>query len=151
MFKAILKATLLAGTLDISAAFIQVYLKNKTMPSAVLKYIASAVFGKAAFAGGYGMMAWGLLFHFIIAFACAAVFFLLYPKLSLLKYSYVLNALLIALVAWVVTHLIVLPVSNVPKGSFNLTNAAIATGILFFCIGLPISILAKRYFSARAV
>lgn len=151
MFKAILKAALLAGTLDISAAFIQVYLKNKTMPSAVLKYIASAVFGKAAFAGGYGMMAWGLLFHFIIAFACAAVFFLLYPKLSFLKYSYVLNALLIALVAWVVTHLIVLPVSNVPKGSFNLANAAIATGILFVCIGLPISVLAKRYFSARAV
>jgi hypothetical protein len=151
MLKAILKATLLAGSLDISAAFIQVYLRNKTMPSAVLKYIASAVFGKAAFAAGYGMMAWGLLFHFIIAFACAAVFFLLYSKLNFLKYSYMLNALLIALVAWTITNLVILPLSNVPKGSFNLTRAAIAATILFVCIGLPISIGAKRYFSARAV
>ena len=147
MLKAILKATLLAGSLDISAAFIQVYLNNKVLPSAVLKYIASAVFGKAAFEGGYGMMAWGLLFHFIIAFACAAAFFLLYSKLNFLKYSYVLNGLLIAFVAWVVTNLIILPLSNLPGGSFNLTQAVIAAGILFICIGLPISVLAKKYFS----
>jgi hypothetical protein len=149
MFKQILKTTLLAGSLDITAAFTQAYLKSHVLPSDVLKYIASGVFGKAAFEGGYGMMALGLLFHFIIAFACTLFFFLLYPKLKFLKYSHVLNSVLIALVAWGVTNLIIMPLSNTPKGTFNLSRAAIAVGILFVCIGLPISIMSKKYYFGK--
>ena len=141
------RAGLIVGTLDILAAFIQYYINTQKNPLIVLKFIASGVFGNAAFKGGYGMMLMGLLFHFIIAFACAAVFFILYPKLKFLRYSHVLNSLIIALTAWAVTTQIIVPISNVPKaGSFDLTRAAIAIGILFFCIGLPISVLAKKYF-----
>jgi hypothetical protein len=147
MLKEIIKAGLLAGTLDITAACVNAYASRKIMPGEVLKYVASGVFGKAAFEGGYGMMLMGLLFHFIIAFACTAVFFLLYPKIKFLRYSHVLNSLLIALIAWAVTTQVIMPMSNVPKGgSFDITRAAIAVGILFICIGMPISILARKCF-----
>ena len=148
MIKQIMKAGLLAGTLDIAAACIQAYAVRRIMPGDVLKYVASGVFGSAAFEGGYGMMFMGLLFHFFIAIACAAVFFVSYPKIELLKNSIVLNSLLIALTAWAITTQVIVPISNVPKGgSFDLTRAAIAIGILFICIGMPISVLAKRYFN----
>lgn len=147
MLRAIFKATLLAGSLDITAACINAYLSRGVSPGYVLQYVASGVFGKEAFNSSYGIMLMGLFFHFIIAFSCAAVFFLLYPKLKFLKYSIVLNSLLIVLVAWAVTTLIIVPLSNVSKGgTFNLARAAISIGILFVCIGLPISILVKRYY-----
>ena len=152
MMKQIIKAGLLAGTLDITAACIQAYVSRKIMPGDVLKYVASGVFGNAAFKGGYGMMFMGLLFHFTIAFACAAIFFMLYAKIKLLRYSHVLNSLLIALVAWAVTTQVIMPISNVPKpGSFDLKRAAIAIGIIFICIGMPISVLAKKYFDSIGV
>jgi hypothetical protein len=147
MLKQIVKAGLLAGGLDITAAFINAYASRKIMPGAVLKYIASGVFGNAALKGGYGMMFMGLLFHFTIAFACAAVFFMLYSKMKLLRYSHILNSLLIALIAWAVTTQVIIPISNAPSsGSFDLTRTAIAIGILFICIGIPISVLAKKHF-----
>jgi hypothetical protein len=149
MLKQIIKAGLLAGSLDITAAFVNAYASRKIMPGDVLKYIASGVFGNAAFKGGYAIMLMGLLFHFVIAFACAAVFFILYSKIKFLRYSHVLNSLLIALIAWAVTTQIIIPISNIPKaGSFDITRAAIAVGILFICVGMPISVLAKRYFDA---
>ena len=52
MKKIILTTGLLAGTLDILAAFIQSYLMANVVPSTVLKYIASGVFGKSAYSGG---------------------------------------------------------------------------------------------------
>jgi uncharacterized membrane protein YagU involved in acid resistance len=149
MIKQVLKATLLAGTLDICAAFIQAYSTHKIPPLTILKYIAGGVFGKEAFTGGYHMAAFGLLFHFIIAFACALIFFLLYPKLKFLKYSVVLNSVLIALVAWAVTNFIIMPLSKLPKGNFDLSRAAIAVAILFVCIGLPLALMAKRYYAVR--
>jgi hypothetical protein len=71
----LLKTILLAGTLDIVAACIRAYTANGVTPDRVLQYIAAGVFGKSAYTGGYGMMAWGLFFHFIIASACVACFF----------------------------------------------------------------------------
>ncbi|MGE5108405.1 MAG: hypothetical protein ACM3H8_12720 [Sphingobacteriales bacterium] len=146
MWKQILKTTLIAGSLDITAACIHAYLLRGTTPATVLRYIASGVLGKEAFTGGYGTMALGLVFHFIIAFSCATVFFLLYPKLKFLHRSIVLNSLLIALVAWAITTQIIIRLSKIQPPVFNLGKAAIAAAILFVCIGLPISFFAKRFF-----
>ena len=43
------KATAVAGSLDICAAFIQAYLVKGSTPDIILKYIASGLFGKDAF------------------------------------------------------------------------------------------------------
>ncbi|MEO5947718.1 MAG: hypothetical protein ABIP79_12950 [Chitinophagaceae bacterium] len=150
MWRAILKTTLIAGTLDIIAACLQAYLVKETMPAVVLKFIASGVYGKTAFEGGYEMMAIGLFFHFVIAFACTVIFFFLYPKLNFLKHSILLNSLLIALSAWTVTTQIIIPASKIQPGVFNLGKALIAAGILFLCIGLPVSWFTKKYYSNKS-
>ena len=146
MWKQIFKVTLIAGVLDICAACIQAYLSHGVMPSFILKYIASGAFGKSAFDGGIGMMLLGLLFHFIIAFACTAIFFLLYPKTEWLHASIILNSILIAFVAWGITNLLILKMSRIPDRPIHLVPSFIAIGILVITIGLPLSVFAKKYY-----
>lgn len=138
--------TLIAGVLDICAACIQAYISAGLMPSFVLKYIASGAFGKSAFDGGVGMMMVGLLFHFIIVFACTTIFFLLYPKMEWLHVSITLNSVLIALVAWGVTNLLILKMSQIPNRPIHLVPSFIAIGILVITIGLPLNVFAKKYY-----
>ena len=150
MWKQIFKATLIAGSLDIIAACTQAWFAKSTPPDIILKYIASGVFGKDAFAGGTGMILSGLLFHFIIAFACTLVYFMLYPKIKLLHKHICISALFIALIAWAVTTRLIVPMSQIKPPPFNLTKALIAVSILYVCIGLPISYFAKRFYTGKA-
>lgn len=149
MWKQIFKATALAGSLDISAAFIQAYLVKGTTPDIILKYIASGLFGKDAFAGGFGYMLAGLLIHFLIAFACSATYFFIYPKIKLLHYNIWLNSFLVAIIAWTMTTRIVIPMSKIQPAPFDLAKAAMAIAILFFCIGLPITVIAKKFYRSK--
>ncbi|MEO6347883.1 MAG: hypothetical protein ABIO60_08230 [Aquaticitalea sp.] len=149
MKKAILITTLIAGTMDLSAACLQSYFMNGVMPSRVLKYIASGIFGNDAYNGGLGMMIWGLLVHYFIVFACTATFFWLYSKWHFLEKSILLNSILVALVAWIVTTQIIVPLSKVKKGNFDISHASIALAILIICIGFPIAYSAKQYYKQK--
>jgi hypothetical protein len=149
MWKQILKTGFIAGLLDITAACLQAYLLRGTTPPTILQYIASGVWGKAAFNGSAAMMAAGLFFHFTIAFACTIAFFWLYPQLKGLQKSRVANSFLIAIVAWVVTTRLLIPLSKISPAPFNLKNAAMAIAILFVCIGLPIAFSAARFYKKK--
>lgn len=144
MRKRIFITGLIAGTLDIIGACLLSYIIRGTLPSRVLKYIASGVFGKDAMNGGTLMMGMGLLFHYLIAFSCTIIFFWCYWRLEFLKRSVLLNAILIALVAWAVTNLVIIPLSRIHPAPFNLVSAGRAVAILILCIGLPISISATK-------
>ena len=120
MNQTIIKTAFLAGSLDITAACLQAYLMAGMMPAKLLQYVASGVFGKTAFEGGNSMLAWGLLFHFIIAFACTITFFFLYPKINFLKDKWLINSFLIAVIAWVITNWMIIPMSQIPNRTFDL-------------------------------
>jgi hypothetical protein len=150
-FQQILRIAFIAGTLDIIAACASAYLQKGTLPRIVLKYIASGVLGQAAFKAGTGVMLLGLLFHFIIAFACTAVFFLIYPKFEFLKKSVLLNAVFIGVIAWVVTTQMVIPMSEISKTPFNLAAAIRAVIILIVCIGFPVSYATKKYYQNQTI
>jgi len=147
-FPMILLAGLTAGTLDIVAACTQYYIKTGKGPGGVLRYIASAVFGKEAFAGGMTMAAWGLLFHYIIAFLFTLFFFWIYPKLNLGKWNKVVTGLVYGIFVWLVMNLVVVRLVMGPH-PIVLKNAAIAMAILMVCIGLPISLIIGSYYSKR--
>lgn len=149
MWKRIFFVTLVAGTLDILAAFIQAYLVTGTKPDIVLKYIASGAIGREAFAGGYAVMTMGLLFHFLIVFACVAIFFMLYPKLKFLHHKILLNSFFIAIIAWVVTSQLIIPNSKISPSAFHIKEAVRALAILFICVGMPIAIAAKKYYQQK--
>lgn len=142
-WKPVLVTTFIAGTLDIGAAFLNAWLSNAVTPQQVLAYIASGIWGKAAYTAGPEIVVFGLLFHFMIVFACVICFFWAYPKWSLLRQSTVLSVILIALTAWLVTTQLVVPFSRINAPEFELKNALRSVAILIVCVGIPITYAAK--------
>jgi len=150
MWKQIFKATVIAGCLDITAASIQAYLSKGVNPGIVLKFIASGIFGKEAYSGDIKYILFGLAVHFFIVFACAVTYFLCYPKIQLLRRNILLSSFLIAFIAWLVTTRIIIPLSKIQPSAFNLEKAIIAILILYFCIGIPIALSAKYFYSKES-
>ena len=142
----VLTAGLIAGTLDLSAAFIYYYAKTGKNPLTILHYIASALFGKEAYAGGTTMLVAGALLHYIIAMSFTVFFFWLARKLKGFASHRVLTGVVYGLFVWAVMNLVVVPLSAIPTRPFNLENALINAAILVVCIGLPLSFLAASFY-----
>jgi hypothetical protein len=166
--KTILVAGTVAGTLDIIAALVNGYISRavKTdtffdVSEKILKYIAGGVFTlKTSMAGGFEMVAAGLLFHYIIAFALAAFFVLLYINWKALSNLAVLIpfGIFYGIFAWIVTTKMIIPyISALPKPKvvFEWGNwdhwwkARVAILILIFAIGLPIALITRAYLGRR--
>ncbi|MGE5859094.1 MAG: hypothetical protein ACM34J_00975 [Ignavibacteria bacterium] len=73
-FIIIVLTTLLAGSLDISAAFINSLVRAGTGPVKVLQYIASGLLGPEAFSGGWMTAFFGLASHYFITFVWTSCF-----------------------------------------------------------------------------
>ncbi len=142
----ILRAGLLAGTLDILAAIL---ILAKGNAEGTLKFIASGVFGNMAFSGGYDMVALGTVFHYFIATSFAAGYFLVYPRLPLLQKNKWASGVLFGLFVWAVMNLLAVPLSHAPQGPFAWDSALKNMAILVVCIGLPIAWLAERFYSTN--
>jgi hypothetical protein len=143
----ILLSGLLIGLMDGTAAVVSSYVTRGVTPAGVFRYVASGVFGKDAFTGGLPMAAAGLLFHFIIAMGWTVLFFLLYPRLRFLSWNKFIIGILYGLFVWLAMQAIVLPLSNVPNSGFpNLSQAYVGILIHMFIVGVPISLLAHRYY-----
>ena len=85
---AILKAWLIAGTLDITSAFIYYYIKTGKDPVNVLSGVAGIVLGKGLSIKLVPehenvMQVCGLLFHYMIALAWTLIYFQMFPVLKL--------------------------------------------------------------------
>jgi hypothetical protein len=145
---AILKAGLLAGTLDILSAIIKYLIEGKKNPEVILKYIASAVLGKSAMKGGWDIAFLGLLLHYVIAFIFTILLFWLYPRLKLVRFNPLLIGVLYGVFAWLVMNLLVLPNTKAPQapGPINWNQAIIGALILIAFIGIPVSLMARKYY-----
>jgi uncharacterized membrane protein YagU involved in acid resistance len=147
--KTILLSGLLVGTLDIIAACTSFYIDTGKNPVGVLNYVASGITGNDAFAGGTAIALLGLLCHYIIALSFTFFFFWLYSKTNLLSKNRIVTAVVYGLFMWLITTLIVLPLSNVPHtplSAIKFYKALKAIGILVFMIGFPLSFIAYNVF-----
>jgi hypothetical protein len=148
--KAVLLTGLLAGVLDATAACIQYLIKTGNNPARVFRYIASGVFGKDALTESlYGMAAWGLLFHLLIALTFTLFFFLCYPQIKMLIKNKYIVGILYAIFVWTVMNLVVVPVTFGTGISVKFPDALIAATILIIAIGMPISLMADRFYSKK--
>lgn len=146
-FKAVLLAGLLAGSLDAAAASIQYIIKTGNDPARVFRYIASAVFGQDALSKNlYGMAAWGLLFHMLIAITFTLFFFLFYRQIKPLINNKYIAGILYGIGVWAVMNLLVVPMAFGKDISIKFSDALIAAGILIIAIGLPVSLMADRFY-----
>jgi hypothetical protein len=173
MFRTLSLTALLAGTLDMSAAIVQVYFMyghgsnlkpgpdNTPQPVSFLTYlthggpdricksIASGIFGSEATSGGVLMAAWGLVIHFMIAFLFTAFLFLIYPVIAKAIKNKFIIAILYGLFIWAVMNLIVVPLSISHKLPSIAWKTLIDEGILTCMIGLPVALIAHRYYSRK--
>lgn len=144
----LVKAWLLVGTLDLLAAFIDLYFSLGRNPfQTVPRYIASAWFGMDAFNGGGIMILWGILFHYLIAGFFTLFFFLLYVNIRWMSRYWIITACFYGLFIWIIMNRLVVPNSKVPVlPVFNAWKAFKAMAILTFLIGFPLAWMAKRYY-----
>lgn len=137
-------SALLAGTLDILAAFIQQYSKTGRNPLPVLTFIASGVFGRKAFEGGGEMLALGLIFHFLIALIFTIILFQAFRRFPALGRYRFITGIVYGVFIWAVMQFIVLPLSNTPPLKLTLARSIPSILILIACMGLPLALLAPR-------
>jgi len=149
LLKTIAWVGLLAGSLDILSACLQAYIARGTSPIVILQFIASAAVGKVAFTAGWQMPLLGLLFHFIIAYSFTALFFLVYPSIKFLSKNILVTAVVYGIFIYVVTNMLVLPLTKLPAIPFHFDKALIATAILIVAIGLPLSFFARQFYRNR--
>ncbi len=144
---------LLTGTLD---AILSIILSYPANPAQSYSYIASGFFGMAAFTANY-MVFWGVLFHYLIATAFSAVFFLFYPNIKRVINNKYILALVFGMIIWIISTFVILPLSNVPdiKGvpkypsQINPVAAIISIAGLSLCLGLPISLIANNFYRKK--
>ncbi|MGH7600943.1 MAG: hypothetical protein ACREOI_31685 [bacterium] len=144
-YRAIFWGGLIAGTLDILAAFVNSGLRGGS-PTRVLQAIASGLLGADAFKGGFSTAALGLMLHFFIATTATAIYYAASRKLKVLVDQPIVCGLAYGIPVYLVMNLIVLPLSAVTfKTSHALANVATSLLILMFCVGLPIALVVRRY------
>lgn len=147
MRKAILFCTLLSGTLDGLAAIV---MNLKTGPVKVLQFIASGLFGKQAFAGGWYMVALGALIHYFITFLFVWAFFAACKWLSVRGEKIIYGGVLYGILIWAVMNLAVLPLSKIPDVPFTWRAAVNGAVVLMLTIGVPTGVTAYRFFNRKA-
>ena len=136
---------LIAGTLDISAAFVTAWWRANLSPERVLYFVASGLIGPAAAQGGVKIAALGLALHFLIATIWTIVFYLASRKWLFLIERPVLFGLLYGVAVYVFMTFVVLRLSRVTPRPITVVGTTIGVLTIMFCIGLPIALIVRRY------
>ncbi len=134
---------LLAGVMDISAAFVTWGVRGVS-PVRVLRSIASGLLGANAYQGGLATASLGAALHFLIATTAAAVYFLASRKLSFLTQRAVTWGMLYGVTVYLFMYFVVLPLAGI-KSRFTISTVAIAVITHMVCVGLPISLTVRRF------
>jgi uncharacterized membrane protein YagU involved in acid resistance len=146
-FLAIFAAGLLAGVLDITAAFVT-WAPQGVPPVRILQGIASGLLGLQAFKEGIQTDVLGGALHFLIAFSAAAVFYAASRKIEFMMRRPILSGALYGVCVYLVMYWIVMPLSRFHPAQ-TITRSIIAIVTHMICVGLPISLMVRRYSTPR--
>lgn len=143
--RAILAAGLLAGALDITAAF-AMYVPRGATAIRILQGIAGGLLGPATFKGGAATAALGLALHFFIALSAAAVYYAAGRRLRVLWQRPVPCGLAYGALVFVVMNFVVVPLSAGLHRPFVWNGwAVLLLAVHLVCVGLPIALMVRRY------
>ena len=144
-FQPIFWGGLVAGTLDICAAFLTAWLRRGIRPAVVLRFVASGLLGPTALTGGAKTAAAGLALHFLIAIGATVVFYLASRKWLFLIERPVHFGLLYGVAVYLFMNFVVLPLSLVTRGPVTVSGFIIGLLTIMFCVGLPIALIVRRF------
>jgi uncharacterized membrane protein YagU involved in acid resistance len=113
--------------------------------------VASGWLGNAAFDGGQTAAALGLVSHYGILFAAAALYLLASRRLPVLRDQAVICGLLFGVGIYLFMNFVVVPLSAVPF-KFKYTPAKLVRDLLVhtLLVGLPIALAVRRYSRTEA-
>ena len=143
-FPAVVWGGLACGVLDITAALI-VYGYLGAKPLRLLQGIAGGLLGPPAYSGGIATALLGLLCHFVIAFSAAAVYVAASRVTPFLVRHAVPGGALYGIAVYFFMSRVVVPLSAAVKFPFSVKMMVIGIIIHTVCVGLPISLAARRY------
>jgi len=141
---AIFYGGLIAGILDAADGVVAYYFAAGLNPIQVLQFIASGLYGAAAFQKGVPGALVGLLIHFFIAFAVAGVYVGAARFLPMLRTQAVLWGTLYGVAVFIVMNFVVLPHTAVVSSPLSLP--LLLNGVLGHAlfVGVPIALVARR-------
>jgi Na+/alanine symporter len=138
-FRAIAVGGLIAGSLDLTQAFI---LFGWNIPLA----IAGGLLGRQAFQGGPGTYILGVLLHFFIACSATAVYYAASRTLHFLTEHPLVCGLFFGGAVELVMRLVVLPLSALhARGPYELSDLIQGLLVHMIVVGLPISFSVRRF------
>lgn len=140
----IVMAGLVAGALDILSAFASYTAQGATVPG-ILKYIASGLLGPSAMQGGVSIAWVGLLCHFGLTTAMAAIYWVAARKRRILATQPWLWGSVYGALTWVAMVFVVVPLSGVtgwklPQG-WHIVGGLLAH---IFYVGVPIAHIVRH-------
>jgi uncharacterized membrane protein YagU involved in acid resistance len=141
---AVLVGGSIAGALDILFAIVFAGY-NGMPPSRLLQTVASGLLGEAAFSGGLGSAVAGLLLHFAMAYAWAALFVVAARRLPMLVRQPVLSGIVFGVVVFFFMRLVVLPLSAFPYPvTFKPLGTVLDLLSHTLLFGVPIALATRR-------
>jgi hypothetical protein len=141
---AIITGGLLAGALDITAAFL-VYGYFGAKPIPLLQGIAAGALGPRSFNGGLATAALGLFFQFLIATIWTTVYVIASRSISFLITNAPLAGVLYGVFVYFFMNRVVVPLSAARKYPFTIRGMVIGVIIHIVCVGLPIALVTRRF------
>lgn len=141
---AIVAAGLVAGALDISAAFL-VYGYFGARPIPLLQGIAAGALGPRSFNGGIATAALGLFFQFLIATIWATVYVGASRWIPSLITRATIAGALFGIFVYFFMNRVVVQISAAHKYPFTMRGMIIGVTIHVFCVGLPIALVTRRF------
>lgn len=142
----IILGTLVAGTLDISAAILT-WLPRGVAPSRVLQSVAGGLLGRNAMSGGAATAALGLFLHFAIMCVIVTVFVLASRRWPMLAPRALLPAIGCGVIYGVVVYLamtyVVVPLSASPIRAPAMRQFVEGIAVHIVCVGVPIVLIAR--------
>ena len=145
-FQAIFWGGLVAGTLDITAACVYSWIRANVSPVRVFQSVASGLLGPSSYSGGAKTAVLGLALHFLIATTATALFYFASRRLRFMIERPVTWGLVYGVLVYLFMNFVVLPLSALPqRGTPPLSSRVINMLIIMFCVGLPISLIVRRF------
>jgi hypothetical protein len=145
-YRTILRAGLVAGSLDIGTQAVLFALRGRS-PVYLLQLVAGGLLGQSSFQRGWPAAALGLACHFLIALTAAAVFYVASRRLTFLVRRAVLCGLLYGIAVFAFMRYVVLPLSafHLPLTLPSLPILIREVAVHMLMVGLPISLIVRRY------
>jgi uncharacterized membrane protein YagU involved in acid resistance len=141
-FPAVVVGGLIVGVVDLLYA-IAVY--SPRHPILVPQTIASGILGAKSYSESTYSAALGIILHFVIALGAAMVYYLASRPLKFLVSHAFASGLTYGALVFLFMHIVVLPLSAVPKGNTPFVYMAFEFVEHWLGVGLPIALSVRHY------